>query len=264
MGHAAPPVALSPPDSAGIYVLPAANAPEPSAGALATAMAVALQQADVPASARAFNPESYRLQPVASVVPANGGSETVKVEWQLRNAAGKLIGSAPSQVATAATAWQRGDPGLVSALATPAAPAVAQLIQGDAPLPQGALNPVVALRVVTGAPGDGDRSLTRAMGAALERTNLVLAATPADKADFVVAGTVEVARADGQKQQVMVTWVLMRPDGSEVGRVKQENAVPAGSLNGAWGEIAYAVTNAAAPGVRQLIEQAGLRATGRS
>ena len=161
-------------------------------------------------------------------------------------------------------AWQHGDEKLATALAAPAASAVAKLIQSDVPPPQGGAEPVVALRAVTGAPGDGNRSLTRAMGAALGHANLVLAATPADKEDFIVTGTVEVSAADGKNQQVKVTWVLLRPDGSEVGRVKQENAVPAGSLDGAWGVTAYAVTDAAAPGVRRLIEEAGLTGAGRS
>ena len=66
-----------------------------------------------------------------------------------------------------------------------------------------------------------------------------------------------MAPPDGKNQKVKVSWALIRPDGSEVGRVNQENAVPAGSLDTFWGDIAYAVTAAAAPGVRQLIEQAG-------
>lgn len=264
MARTAPTAALSPPDSAGIYVLPVKDAPTPTATALAQAMANALQQADVPASASASNRDSYRLQPVATAVPGAGSTETIKIVWELHNAAGKLVGSAPSQVTADAGAWQRGDEKLATALAAPAAPAVAKLIQSDVPPPLGGAEPVVALRAVTGAPGDGDRSLTRAMGAALGRAHLILAATPADKEDFVVTGTVEVAAADGKKQEVKVTWVLLRPDGSEVGRVKQENAVPAGSLDGAWGEIAFAVTDAAAPGVRRLIEEVGLTGAGRS
>ncbi|SRR5579875_166193 len=264
MGTAPPPVALSPPDSAGIYVLPVAHAPQPSAEALARAMAVALQRADVPASARASNRDSYRLHPAAIITPGAGGVDSIRIDWELRDAAGRLVGSAPSQIVADAGAWQRGDEQLAAALATPAAPAVAALIQGDIPPPQGGLDPVVALRPVTGAPGDGDRSLTRAMGVALERAKLALAAAPGGKADFVVAGRVEVSPPSDRKQQVKVTWVLLRPDGREIGRVKQENAVPAGSLDGAWGEIAYAVTNAAAPGVRRLIEEAGLNAAGRS
>lgn len=264
MGRTAPPVALSPPDSAGIYVLPAANAPAPAAAALAAAMAAALQKADIPASARASNRDSYRLQPTATVTPGAGSRERVGIVWELHDAAGKLLGSTPSRLDVDAGAWQHGDDTLAAALAAPAAPAIAKLVQSDLPSPEGQLMPMVALRAVTGAPGDGDRSLTRAMSAALARSNLALANAPANQKDFIVAGTVEIATADGKTQRVRITWVLLRPDGSEVGRVKQENAVPAGSLDGAWGEVAYAVTDAAAPGVRRLIEEVGLSAPGRS
>jgi uncharacterized lipoprotein YmbA len=264
MGRSPPPVALSPPDSAGIYVLPTENAPSPAAAALAAAMAAALQKANIPASARASNRGSYRLQSIVTVTPGTDGRESISVMWNLHNAAGKLLGSTPSRLDVINDAWQRGDDKLATALAAPAAPAIAQLVQTDLPLPQGQLMPVVALRTVTGAPGDGDRALTRAMGIALQRSNLALATTPADKEDFIVTGTVEVALPAGQKQQVKVTWVLRRPDGSEVGRVKQENSVPMGSLDGAWGGVAYAVTDAAAPGVRRLIEEVGLSSAGRS
>src|SRR5690348_16121950 len=264
MARSAPAAALSPPDSAGIYVLPGENAPAASAAALATAMATALQQADVPASAQSSNRDSYRLQPVATATSAPDGRATIRVTWELHNAVGAVVGSTSSGTVADAGAWQRGDDKLAATLAAPVAPAVAKLIQGDVSPPQGGLNPVVALRPVAGAPGDGDRSLTRAMNSALERANLTLAATPSDKKDFVVAGTVEVSPANGQQQQVKVTWVLLRPDGSEVGRVKQENAVPAGSLDGAWGDVAYAVAGAAAPGVRRLIEEVGLATAGHS
>lgn len=265
MGRTSPPIALRPPDSAGIYVLPAENAPTPAAAALADAMATALQRADVPASAHASNVESYRLQPIASLTSAADGRETISIAWELRDAAGKVVGSTPSQAAAVAGAWQRGDDGLATALAAPAAPVIAKLIEGDVPLPQGHLTPVVVLHGVTGAPGDGDRALTRAMGVALERSNLALAAGPTEAEDFIVTGRVEVAAATvGTMQRVRITWALQRPDGREVGQIKQENAVPAGSLNGAWGEVAYAITRAAAPGVRQLIEEARLSTAGPS
>lgn len=264
MARTAPAAALSPPDSAGIYVLPGENAPTASAGALATAMATALQQADVPASAQSSNRESYRLQPVVTAASNADGRDTIRVIWELRNAAGAAVGSTSSETVADSAAWQRGDDKLAAALAAPAAPALAKAIEGDVSPPQGGLNPVVALRPVAGAPGDGDRALADAMTSALTRANLTLAAAPTDKKDFIVAGTVEVLPADGPKQQVKVTWVLMRPDGSEIGRVKQENAVPAGSLDGTWGDVAYAVAGAAAPGVRRLIEEVGLAATGHS
>lgn len=264
MARTAPAAALSPPDSAGIYVLPGENAPMASAAALAAAMATALQQADVPASAQSSNQNSYRLQPVITAAPGADGRATIRVVWELHNAAGAAVGSTSSETVADSAAWQRGDDKLAAALAAPAAPALAKLIEGDVAPPQGGLNPVVALRPVAGAPGDGDRALTRAMSAALTRANLTLAAAPSDKKDFVVAGTVEVSPPKGPNQQIKVTWLLLRPDGSEIGRVKQENAVPAGSLDGPWGDVAYAVAGAAAPGVRRLIEEVGLTPAGRS
>src|SRR5579872_4491672 len=197
MARAAPAAALSPPDSAGIYVLPGENAPAASAGALAAAMATALQQADVPASAQSSNRGSYRLQPVATATSGADGRATIRIVWELRNAAGKAVGSTSSGTVADAAAWQRGDDKLAAALAASAAPAVAKLIAGDVSPPQGGLNPVVALRPVAGAPGDGDRSLTRAMSSALTRANLTLAAAPSDNKDFIVAGTVDVSPPEG-------------------------------------------------------------------
>jgi len=53
-----------------------------------------------------------------------------------------------------------------------------------------------------------------------------------------------------------VRWVVALAEGRELGQVNQQNAVPAGSLDGAWGELAYDVAGAAAPGIARLIEQA--------
>ena len=68
--------------------------------------------------------------------------------------------------------------------------------------------------------------------------------------------------ADAGKQQVQISWALRRGDGREIGQVSQANAVPAGSLDGAWGDVAYAVATAAAPGVIALIERAKAAETG--
>jgi hypothetical protein len=253
----APPPGLRPPDAAGIFVLPAEGAPQSSAAALAQAMATALQDSDVPASATFSNQESYRLVAKATTAPLDANRQSIALIWELRDSHDALVGSVNSRIDAATAGWSRGDSELARALALPAAPALAKLIQGNAPLPSGGLNPVVAVREVQGAPGDGDRALTRAMGAALQRTELTVAA-PGAKGDYVLTGTVAVSPPDGQRQRVKVLWILARADGSEIGRINQENAVPAGSLDRAWGDVAYAVTGAAAPGVRRLVEEAQL------
>ena len=251
------PPALTPQDSVGIFVMPVTGAPQPAATDIAQAMAEALQKADVPASAVASNRRSFRLSSTVTMLAAGDNSEAIIITWTLADADGRKLGGAESNTTASEESWRRGGDEIAQALAGPAAPEIAKLVESDAPLPQGNASPVVALGTVSGAPGDGDTALVRAMSAALGRIHVALAGPDGGKPDFTLSAEVEVAPPDGKNQKVKVSWALIRPDGSEVGRVNQENAVPAGSLDTFWGDIAYAVTAAAAPGVRQLIEQAG-------
>jgi hypothetical protein len=117
-------------------------------------------------------------------------------------------------------------------------------------------DPVVAVRPVAGAPGDGDRSLTRAMGYVLGRAGIAIAEKSDGNATFLLNCTVAMSPAQSGKQQIQIIWILSRPNGSEIGKINQENDVPAGSLDGSWGDIAFAVAEAAAPGVSALITRA--------
>ncbi len=47
---------------------------------------------------------------------------------------------------------------------------------------------------------------------------------------------------------------MSRADGKEIGQVSQENAVPAGSLDGKWGDTAYDVATAAVGGIVELFQ----------
>ena len=51
---------------------------------------------------------------------------------------------------------------------------------------------------------------------------------------------------------------MRRADGSEIGTVAQENDVPAGLLDGPWGDVAYTVALAAQDGIMQLIARGAL------
>jgi hypothetical protein len=253
---------LSPPDSAGVMVPPVAGASAPAGHALAEAMAGALRDADIPASTDAHNERSFHLVGTARETPRIDGRTEIGIAWEMRDAAGKTVGRQTESLVEPTAAWQGGDPALAESAARQVAPALAKLVEGDAPLPAVGVDPVVAVRGITGAPGDGGHSLLSAMSNALGRANVAVAAKPDDKSNFVLTATVVAAPAAAGKQQIKVTWILAQPDGREVGRVNQENAVPAGSLDHAWGDIAYAVANAAAPGVMAIIERAKLAAAG--
>jgi hypothetical protein len=246
---------LTPPDSAGIVVVPVAGAPDPAAHDLAAAMADALQDEDVPASTDASNRNSYRLVGTATTKDAGGGNLNVTIGWEMREPGGAVHTSAEATGTMSRSTWQQGGAG-VAGIAKEAAPALAKVVQSTAPLPVDVNDPLIAVHRVTGAPGDGSEALSVAMTAALRHAKVSLAEHPADKISFVVEGKVEVSKPADGKQEVKISWSLLDPQGSQLGQVNQENAVEAGSLDGAWGLTAFDVANAAAPGIAALIAEA--------
>ena len=246
---------MTPPDSAGVVVLPVTGAPATTARDLADAMASALQDSDVPASTAARNRGSYVLQGKASTKGEADGKLHITVAWEMRGPDGKVTGEQQASTVMTASAWQDSGAGITD-LARPAAPALAKLIASDAPVPVATPDPLVAVHPGTGAPGDGDQALATAMSAALRRSQLALADFPGAVPAYIVEVVVAVTPPVSGKQKVSIAWTLQRPNGAQIGQVKQENAVEAGSLDKVWGLTAYDAANAAAPGIAALIERA--------
>jgi uncharacterized lipoprotein YmbA len=245
---------MTPPDSAGIIVLPVTGAPGTTARDLADAMATALQDNDVPAGTGARNRGSYVLQGTATAHGMADGKMQVTVDWEMRGPDGKLTGQQQASTMMTASAWQDGGAGIKD-LALPAAPLLAKLIASNNPAPVGGVDPLIAVHQATGAPGDGDQALATAMAAALRRAQVSLADFPGAVPSYVVEVRVAVTPPLSGKQKVSIAWTLNRPNGEQIGQVKQENAVEAGSLNKVWGLTAYDAANAAAPGITALLER---------
>jgi hypothetical protein len=93
------------------------------------------------------------------------------------------------------------------------------------------------------------------MNAALRQQRVALANGPASGKEFVVSGKVDLAKPLQGQQKVKISWAVHTPDGAEIGQVNQENAVPVGSLDGRWGDVAYVIATAAADGVVALLEK---------
>jgi hypothetical protein len=221
--------ALRPPDAAGVRVVATENAP-----AAADALAKALRALDVPASTAAQNRGSYRVETVSPSGPGGG------LGWVLKNAPGTTLGQG------------------TAASPTEAASAIARLVTGDAPAPVD-VPALVAVRQVSGAPGDGDTSLARAIESTLGRAGIDVGAAAGR---FALTCVVAVTPAQKGRQTVSVRWVLALPAGRKLGEVGQQNEVPAGALDKMWGDIAYDVASAATPGIVQLIERARSEAAG--
>lgn len=110
----------------------------------------------------------------------------------------------------------------------------------------------VLVQPVTGAPGDGQRSLTIALKKRLYAGGVKLAnGTSANV--YMVKGNVSLAEGAGGKQSIRIDWLVLDPSGKKLGTVSQQNMVPKGALNGPWGAIAEAAAGAAADGIIKLL-----------
>jgi len=122
---------------------------------------------------------------------------------------------------------------------------------GDTPVVWG--RPSFLIRPVKGAPGDGNKALDTALRVALHGKDLTVTDDPR-QAGYEVVGTVDVGPPVNGRQRARIAWAVKTISGDEVGKAVQENVIAAGSLNGAWGQVADIVTAAAADGIQRLFE----------
>ena len=139
---------------------------------------------------------------------------------------------------------------LASAVDTSAAPA--RPIQTAAVAPQ---EIVAVVPVVTGAPGDGKTALSDAMKKALGRQGVKLSSA-GGAGTYKIQGQVELGAVSNGQQPITIRWVVIDPAGKQMEKtVVQNNKISAGSLDGAWGEVAEQAAGAAASEVSKLLSK---------
>jgi hypothetical protein len=110
----------------------------------------------------------------------------------------------------------------------------------------------VLVAPVSGAPGDGQRSLTTALKKRLYAGGIKLANGTTENV-YMVKVSVVMSDASGGKQSIRIDWLVLDPAGRRLGTVSQQNTIPRGSLNGPWGAVADAAAGAAAAGIIKLL-----------
>ena len=144
-----------------------------------------------------------------------------------------------------------GDAGVSAASASPAE---------EKPEPPKPLKPgqrairAVAVVPVQGSPGPGNAELTDAMRKTLSSAGWPVVSAPQADA-LTIAGRVKLADKGGGKQSVAVNWEVKSPDGRKLGDVNQANEVSNGALDGGWGDAAFSVAEAAAPGIFDVVKR---------
>ncbi len=248
-------------DGAGITVLPLTHDAPLAPGAAAELLADALRKHNVPAWTRGWNAGSRILTGRAVVSQLDAEKEEVLLYWELNDAQGVRIGSFTQRRELEPGTWRSGDQDAIAALMDQAAGKIASMVQGPN-VEEAVLTDLTKARLVIlpmlDLPGDGTRSLARALKAELQTGSLPvvestdLAQTEED--DLLIACTVTLSPSWGAWQDVTISWLVTRArDGSELGRIDQQNQIPMGQLDGPWGVLAYEIAAGAVLGIRELI-----------
>jgi hypothetical protein len=252
-------------DSASVTIAPIGGTPRETAEKLGPAMANALQQREIAASDKTASIGSYELTGSIAEMPPSGDKVALVAVWELRDPSGRSLGERTERLEASAIDWDQGADDAVARLAAASADRLAALLQDDAPAEAQIGGPTrLLIGGVAGAPGDGAQSLPRAIAEMLKRQDVAIVTDPEAKADLVLDAEVVVANPKAGKQNVKIVWRVRREDGDEIGTVGQENDVPAGLLNGAWGDVAYMVAVSAQDGIMQLVVRGVPPPTGKS
>ena len=133
----------------------------------------------------------------------------------------------------------------------PAAPAPAPAPEAKS---SGPAIKAIALLPVTGSLGRGNAELRAALKGVLLAAGWPVVDAPRQDA-LSISGVVTLSPPAGSTQRVALAWTVTKPDGAEVGVVRQANQVPSGSLDAGWGETADYAAQAAAEGLADLVQR---------
>jgi len=222
---------------------------------LANQIAEGLRASEVPALVREPQKTDWRV-----VTRAQRDGQVVRPIFTVKDPDGKEQGSAEGEPVPL-KAWSVASPGLLQQVAAEAAPRIGavltsiQLARNKAD-PNSLYNRSARVQVtdVTGAPGDGDQSLTQQMRTRLAALGPVVLTTKTG-ADFVVEGQVKMVPMPKRQERVEIQWIVKTGSGDERGRVVQLNEITAGTLDHYWGDVAVLVATEASGGVNDVIRR---------
>jgi hypothetical protein len=228
----------------------------------AAAIAEGLQGQEVPAVADQVRRNDWQLVTTAE----QRGADVVPV-FRVVSPKGEDKGSTEGNPVPT-EAWAVASPNMLNQEASEAAPKIVALLNGIQAAtiradPNSLYNRVAKVQVppVTGAPGDGNASLTKQMREHLAALGPVVQDS-AEGADFVVQGNVRMVPIGGGQQRVEIVWSVRLPSGDERGKVVQLNDVPTGSLDHYWADVAMVVASEAAGGINDVIARQSGRQPG--
>ena len=243
----------------GVEVEPLTGTTRPMGQLLAEAVAKNLEREHEIPAATALNQSRFILTGHVHINENYPTARTlVSIGWQLDERDGETVDAFVQDIPATRLDSDYGAASILARVGLTTGTRVARMIFGDSDDVRTRDRLLgrrgIFVREATGAPGDGNTALRRAMTVALSGHGLRLTDDP-DKAVFNVGANVSIGTPDDGMQAVRILWTVNGVDDEKLGTADQANAVPAGSLDGRWGQTAAFVAAAATDGIVGIIEK---------
>ncbi len=232
--------------------------PAPMAKLLAKSVAEDLVRRGIPATADEANSLKYTLKGrVDALESPTAAGKVARIHWSLLLGESEPFFTFSQDVEGSGFDWRWGSPQIIAKVGADAGRLVAEAVEPEDETLK-AVIPVSAgvwVKPIRDSPGDGDKSLTRAMRFALMRAKVAVTSEKM-AARHILDGHIRVTPPSNGRQKVEIRWRVTYPDGGIVGHAVQRNEVPAGTFDGRWGETAAVIAAAAVGGVKDVLTRA--------
>ena len=236
------------------------------------AVVLALRDADIPALTQAESapvasparPPQRLARPLLQGTLLEQAGGALRLDWRLVAPDGREITHFASEPRASAADWQSLSPTLRAAIASDVVRGLERYLDDAEGIPPAAAElPKVTIAGVDGLPSASlpsmaPQAMTRALEYHLKEAGLTVGDAVADHG-AILMGAIEVKpaqpRGGVQLDNLKVSWTVLRTDGREVGVISQANDVPRAQLQGAWGDLAFLIAEAATPGIVDLLQQ---------
>ena len=233
---------------------PVYDAPPELAAPLAESIAEGLRLHDIPATSAEVLNSGNLLEGWYSLADSRAGRVDVVVYWRLSDREGRELLAQESRTRVLLERLARA-PALGGAeFVEHIVPAVARIMIGDRSKERRDGDLALILGEISGAPGDGDAALRRAVYAVLRRTEVMVASQTEHRGPRLDAH-IEVTAHSDRQDQVRLVWRIRDSDQKTVAVLKQENVLPKGRLDRKWGSLAFDIVLAIQPQIVEAVRR---------
>lgn len=247
-------------DGGTVQVLPIEGTSIAMKDILARSLAESLATRNIPATEKPLHNPAYKVR---GQVVLNNTKERSRalgsIYWTFMDRTDRVIHETSQPIQGDKYQWDYGDQALVTDLVDNAADTFASYLQDASEkkaITKDKADTIVtfAMGAITGAQGDGESALSKAMSLTLRQFGARVR-TKADDKTYRLSADLDILAPYEGKQRIQIAWIVTAPNGEELGRIQQHNQLEVGVLDGKWGRLAYDISRAAMPGIGQVVER---------